>query len=97
MTNDQKDPLFILVKSLSKSEKRQFKVYVGRLGINTDSKFLALFNHLDKHDTLDEDLIFSRGIVTKQKFSNLKAHLYKQILIKLIYVQHARTFLIRIQ
>ena len=35
MTNDQKDPLFILVKSLSKSEKRQFKVYVGRLGVNT--------------------------------------------------------------
>lgn len=83
MTNDQKDPLFVLVKSLSKSEKRQFKVYVGRLGINTDSKFLALFNHLDKHDTLDEDLIVSRGIVTKQQFSNLKAHLYKQILISL--------------
>ncbi|WP_109097021.1 hypothetical protein [Aquimarina sp. AU58] len=83
MTNDQKDPLFILVKSLSKSEKRQFKVYVGRLGVNTDSKFLALFNHLDKHDTLDEDLIVSKGIVKKQQFSNLKAHLYKQILISL--------------
>jgi len=26
MTNDIKDPLFILVKSLTKSEKRQFKV-----------------------------------------------------------------------
>jgi hypothetical protein len=83
MTNDQKDPLFVLLKSLSKSEKRQFKVYVGRLGVNTDSKFLALFNHLDKHDTLDEDLIVSRGIVTKQQLSNLKAHLYKQILISL--------------
>ncbi|MBG6133522.1 hypothetical protein IWQ47_004934 [Aquimarina sp. EL_43] len=83
MTNDQKDPLFVLVKSLSKSEKRQFKVYVGRLGVNTDSKFLALFNHLDKHDTLDEDLIVSKGIVKKQQFSNLKAHLYKQILISL--------------
>ncbi|WP_074410028.1 MULTISPECIES: hypothetical protein [Aquimarina] len=83
MTNDQKDPLFVLVKSLSKSEKRQFKVYVGRLGVNTDSKFLALFNHLDKYDTLDEDLIVSKGIVKKQQFSNLKAHLYKQILISL--------------
>ncbi|WP_103072634.1 hypothetical protein [Aquimarina sediminis] len=83
MTNDQKDPLFILIKSLSKSEKRQFKVYVGRLGVNTDSKFLALFNHLDKSDTLDEDLVVSKGIVTKQQLSNLKAHLYKQILISL--------------
>ena len=83
MTNDQKDPLFVLVKSLSKSEKRQFKVYVGRLGVNTDSKFLALFNHLDKSETLEEELIVSKGIVKKQQLSNLKAHLYKQILISL--------------
>ncbi|MBQ4805420.1 hypothetical protein J8L88_21340 [Aquimarina sp. MMG015] len=83
MTNDQKDPLFVLVKSLSKSEKRQFKVYVGRLGVNTDSKFLALFNHLDKSETLDEELIVAKGIVKKQQLSNLKAHLYKQILISL--------------
>ena len=58
MTTDQKDPLFVLIKSLSKSEKRQFKVYVGRLGVNTDSKFLALFNHLDKSDILDEEAEF---------------------------------------
>ncbi|SEM26311.1 hypothetical protein SAMN04487910_4573 [Aquimarina amphilecti] len=83
MTNDQKDPLFVLVKSLSKSEKRQFKVYVGRLGVNTDSKFLALFNHLDKNESLDEELIVAKGIVKKQQLSNLKAHLYKQILISL--------------
>ncbi|MHA7060075.1 hypothetical protein ACWGOQ_0022800 [Aquimarina sp. M1] len=83
MTNDQKDPLFVLVKSLSKSEKRQFKVYVGRLGVNTDSKFLALFNHLDKNESLDEELVVSKGIVKKQQLSNLKAHLYKQILISL--------------
>ncbi|WP_340063010.1 hypothetical protein [Ascidiimonas aurantiaca] len=83
MTNSQKDPLFILIKSLSKSEKRQFKLYVGRLGMNTDSKFLALFNLLDKADAYHEDVILSQGIVKKQQLSNLKAHLYKQILISL--------------
>ena len=83
MTNEQKDPLFVLIKSLSKSEKRQFKVYVGRLGVNNDSKFLALFNHIDKNDVLDEDVIVKKGIVTKLQLSNLKAHLYKQILISL--------------
>ncbi len=83
MTNDQKDPLFVLVKSLSKSEKRQFKLYVGRLGVNSDSKFLALFNHIDKYDAFDEQLIIKKGIVKKQQLSNLKAHLYKQILISL--------------
>lgn len=83
MTNNQKDPLFVLIKSLSKSEKRQFKLYVGRLGANTDSKFIALFDHLNKCDAFDEDSIINKGIVTKSQISNLKAHLYKQILISL--------------
>lgn len=83
MVKEQKDNLFVLVKSLSKSEKRQFKLYVGRLGVNEDSKFLMLFNILDKLKTYDESAILKKGIVKKQQLSNLKAHLYKQILISL--------------
>ncbi|WP_347922837.1 hypothetical protein [Pontimicrobium sp. SW4] len=83
MTKEQKDNLFVLVKSLSKSEKRQFKLYVGRLGVNEDSKFLLLFNVLDKMAGYDEQIILKKGIVKKQQLSNLKAHLYKQILISL--------------
>lgn len=83
MTREQKDNLFVLVKSLSKSEKRQFKLYVGRLGVNEDSKFLTLFNILDKLSKYDEAAILKKGIVKKQQLSNLKAHLYKQILISL--------------
>ena len=83
MTKEQKDNLFILVKSLSKSEKRQFKLYVGRLGVNEDSKFLLLFNVLDKMNVYEEQVILKKGIVKKQQLSNLKAHLYKQILISL--------------
>ena len=83
MTNSSKDSLFILIKSLSKSEKRQFKLYVGRLGVNTDAKFLALFNLLDRIKSYDEKIILESGIVTKSQLSNLKAHLYKQILISL--------------
>lgn len=83
MTNTQKDTLFVLVKSLSKSEKRQFKLYVGRLGVNTDAKFLALFNLMDKMKAYSEHLILDSGIVTKSQLSNLKAHLYKQILVSL--------------
>ena len=83
MTKEQKDNLFVLIKSLSKSEKRQFKLYVGRLGVNEDSKFLLLFNVLDKMLVYDEQIILKKGIVKKQQLSNLKAHLYKQILISL--------------
>lgn len=75
--------MFVLIKSLSKSEKRQFKLYVGRLGVNTDAKFLALFNLMDKMQRYDERQILESGIVKKAQLSNLKAHLYKQILVSL--------------
>ncbi|MFC0603531.1 hypothetical protein [Winogradskyella pulchriflava] len=82
-TKDQKDNLFSLVKSLTKSEKRQFKLYVGRLGVNSDSKFLNLFNLLDKAKVYNEAAIIKSNIVKKQQLANVKAHLYKQILISL--------------
>jgi len=83
MTNQLKDNLFVLIKSLTKSEKRQFKLYVGRMDSNEDSKFLKLFNLLDKMESYSEDLILKNKIVSKLQLSNLKAHLYKQILISL--------------
>ncbi|MEQ3663828.1 MULTISPECIES: hypothetical protein [unclassified Olleya] len=83
MTKEQKDNLFLLVKSLTKSEKRQFKLYVGRLGVNSDSKFLNLFNLLDKASVYNENVILKSGVVKKQQLANVKAHLYKQILISL--------------
>ena len=81
--NHHNDALFILIKSLSKSEKRQFNLYVGRLGGNIEAKFFALFKFLEKQKTYDEKSIIKNDIVSKQQLSNLKAHLYKQILISL--------------
>jgi len=83
MTKDQKDNLFLLIKSLTKSEKRQFKLYVGRLGVNTDSKFLNLFTILDKLKVYDEAQILKFGVVKKSQLANVKAHLYRQILVSL--------------
>jgi len=82
-TNQQNDALFVLIKSLTKSEKRQFNLYVGRLGGNIDAKFFSLFKFLEKLKVYDEKVIIGSGIVSKQQLSNLKAHLYKQILISL--------------
>ena len=80
MTNQLKDNLFVLIKSLSKSEKRQFKLYVGRMDSNENSKFLKLFNLLDKMDFYSEDLILKKKIVSKLQLSNLKAHLYLSLI-----------------
>lgn len=83
MAIDRKDSLFLLVKSLSKSEKRQFKLYAGRLGGNSDANFMALFSVLDKMEEYDEQVILKKTNIKKQQISNSKAHLYKQILISL--------------
>ena len=83
MAIEQKDALFMLIKSLSKSEKRQFKLYAGRLGGNLHANFMSLFNLLDKVSVYDDELILKKTNIKKQQISNTKAHLYKQILISL--------------
>lgn len=83
MSNPTKDYLFSLIKSLSKSEKRQFKLYVHRLGGNADAKYIALFDLIDKMPVYKEDLLMAHQLIKKEQLSNLKSHLYKQILISL--------------
>lgn len=83
MTNELTDNLFALIKSLSPSEKRQFSLYVGRIGVNADSKFLKLFKVISKQKNYDEKLILKSTEISKQQLSNVKSHLYRQLLISL--------------
>jgi hypothetical protein len=83
MANHQKDFLFVLIKSLSKSEKRQFKIFASRLETSSNTKFIELFNVLDKSDSYDEKLILKNGLIKKAQLSNLKSYLYKQILVSI--------------
>jgi hypothetical protein len=83
MANHQKDFLFVLIKSLSKSEKRQFKIFASRLETSSNTKFIELFNILDKSESYDEKLILKSGIIKKVQLSNLKSYLYKQILVSI--------------
>ena len=73
MPKTQKESLFRLIKSLSKSEKRQFKIYVNRLDSNADKKFIALFDLLDKMSVYDEQKIENQSIgeVIRKKASSL--------------------------
>ena len=83
MLKEFSDPLFSLVQSLSASEKRQFSLYAGRLGRKSERKFEHLFKLLSKQKYYDEAEILSKTSITKQQLSNVKAHLYKQILTSL--------------
>ncbi len=81
MANRSIDALFQLVKSLEKSEKRNFKLYVKRNSDIEDLKIIQLFDVLDKMNSYDEkQLLKKTKSITKQQLSNIKAHLYKEIL-----------------
>ena len=90
MANQPNDHLHQLIKSLSKAEKRSFKIYATR-NSSGDAKFIRLFDAIDKAKEYDEEMILSKikGL-KKSQFSNLKAHLYKQILtsLRLNYMGH---------
>lgn len=81
MSNKNTEPLFRLIKTLTKSEKRSFKLYVSRHKGGENALFLKLFDHIDKQDHYDEARILRKepGIKPTQ-ISNLKGHLYKQVL-----------------
>ena len=77
----QSDAVFSLIKSLSKAEKRNFKLYVKRLQSNQDVKFLQLFDTMDRMIKLDEVVLKKKmSALTSSQLSNLKRHLYTQIL-----------------
>jgi len=84
MPNRSADTLFQLIKSLEKSEKRNFKLFVKRNYSGGDLKFIQLFDALDGMKEYDEAALLKKNkAIRKQQLSNIKAHLYKQILASL--------------
>jgi hypothetical protein len=84
MPNRSAEPLFQLIKSLQKSEKRNFKLYIKRNSANEDLKIIHLFDALDKMSNYDEATLLKKNpSIKKQQLSNIKAHLYKQVLASL--------------
>src|ERR1700761_1739845 len=81
MPNRSSDTLFQLIKSLEKSEKRNFKLYIKRNSGSEDLKSIQLFDALDKMEEYDEaQLLKKNKNLLKQQLSNAKAHLYREIL-----------------
>lgn len=74
------DPLFQLINSLSKAEKRHFKLHVGQVNAK-DSKFVQLFDYLCNQENYDEQHLLKKLPQLKpSQLSNLKAHLFRQIM-----------------
>lgn len=91
MPKQQTDYLIELIRTLTKAEKRHFRLLVKRNQANEELLFLQLFDLLDKHKRYDEALILRKiPAIKKRQLSNLKAHLYKQLLLslRLLYRPH---------
>lgn len=74
---------------MSKAEKRHFKLYARRNLSEKDTKFVLLFDVLDKMQEYDEEKLRRKlPQVQGKTLSNLKAHLYEQLLVSLRLLHH---------
>ena len=84
MPSQQTDQLLQLIHSLTKGEKRSFRLFVNRNNPGGDKLFMKVFDVLASTDHYDESRLLKKvPNLKKSQLSNVKAHLYKQILISL--------------
>lgn len=83
------EDLFRLIRSLSKGEKRNFKLLAGLLAGEKDKKYIELFDVIDRQDTYDEGKVLRQ---TKDLYGGQlavgKHYLFKLILKSLVYYRN---------
>jgi hypothetical protein len=79
--------LLQLIKSMTMSEKRFFKIYSSRHIIGNNNNYIELFNYIDKHKTEDKSILNKLAFV--KYLSAEKRNLYFQIL-KSLKAYHAQ-------
>lgn len=82
------ESLILLIHSLSKSEKRSFKLYTGANQAGKDLLYVKLFELLDKSGSVDDTYLKKKlGDISNTAYSNLKKHLFEQLMISLRLIQ----------
>jgi hypothetical protein len=81
MSRVRSKSLYELIKSLTKSEKRYFKLQMSSSGSSEDKKVVKLFDEINNQDEFDEEkILFKIEGIKKEQLSNLKAYLFQKIL-----------------
>lgn len=89
MSNQLSYQLFELIKSLSKSEKRYFKLHATRNLSDKELVFIQLFDIIDKMKIYDEKKIRQKFPHLKGNLlSNHKANLFEKLLMSLRLLKH---------
>ena len=91
MPKTPSDNLFRLVKSMTGSEKRYFKLFVGETN-EKNNKYLELFDAIDLQASFDDEAlrlkIYGQQPIESRKYSELKSYLYDLILKSLQSYDH---------
>jgi hypothetical protein len=83
---------------MTKAEKRAFRLYAGRIQGKEQLLYMQLFDLMDKQKSLDEEALKARmPQLNSSRFSNLKRHLYTQILISLRLLQKEKNANIKVR
>ncbi|MGL4955969.1 MAG: hypothetical protein ACRC9X_02180 [Bacteroidales bacterium] len=77
------DPVHELIKSMSKSEKRSFRLYATRFNDAKGALFLELFDAMEGMEEFNEPKVLKKSGVPKAQFANIKSYLYHQLLTSL--------------
>jgi hypothetical protein len=82
MAGKASETLFELIKSLTKSEKRYFKIISSRHTIGEENNYIVLFDYLAQQEEYDEEAIFIhfKGEAFLNRFAITKKRLYDHIL-----------------
>ena len=79
MPKKSSSDLFDLIKSLSKSEKRYFKIYTTKNKYSEEKQYIKLFDMIDRQLVYDEEKLLKK-VPEIKKFSVVKNQLYNLIL-----------------
>lgn len=82
MSNKVSDHIHQLIKSLSKAEKRYFKLYSTRHTIGDKNNYMLIFDAIEKQTTYNEETIIKKfqNEAFINKFSITKTRLYEHVL-----------------
>ena len=78
-----KEDILGLIKSLSKSEKRYFKLFVAKNSIGSSSHYVKMFDLIEKTGSVEQQIIqkiYEDDDFMEKQFRVYKYRLYKQIL-----------------
>jgi hypothetical protein len=82
MSKKASPALFELISSMSKSEKRYFKLFASRHTIGEENNYIRIFDFIESQDSFNDEEIHShfKGEAFLNKFSITKNRLYDQIM-----------------